>query len=401
MQRSYDVIVLGLGGMGSAAAYHLARRGARVLGLDAYPRGHALGSSHGKSRIIRQAYFEAPEYVPLLLHAYALWQELEQESGRSLLRITGGLNVGLPTGELVAGALASARQHGLPHEYLTAAEVNARFPGFRLPDGFAALYEPLAGILVPEECTAAHLDLAARHGAELHHSEPARRWSVDGTGVRVETDLDTYTSARLVITPGPWAPEVLADLVLPLTVQRVVNVHFEPAQPDLFTAERFPVYLWEVPEGFYYGFPALPEQGIKFGRHDVDEPCTPQTIRREVTPVEVEALRSVLERYMPGAAAAVKWALTCMYTNTPDRHFVIDRHPRYPQVTIACGFSGHGFKFASVVGEIMADLALDGTTRHPIGFLSLRRFASPAWLAAPAAPSPDAPGWDVERRVHH
>lgn len=378
MQRSYDVIVLGLGGMGSAAAYHLARRGASVLGLDAHPRGHAQGSSHGKSRIIRQAYFEAPEYVPLLLRAYTLWRELEQESGQSLLRITGGLNVGLPTGELVAGALASARQHGLAHEYLAAAEVNARFPGLRLPDGFAAVYEPQAGILAPEDCTAAHLDLAAQRGAELHHGEPARRWGADGAGVRVETDREAYTAARLVIAPGPWAPGVLADLALPLVVQRVVNVHFEPARPDLFTAERFPVYLWDVPEGFYYGFPALPEQGIKFGRHDVDEPCTPQTIRREVSPAEVEALRAVLNRYMPGAAAAVKWTLTCMYTNTPDRHFVIDRHPRYPQVTVACGFSGHGFKFASVVGEILADLALDGATRHAIAFLSLRRFTPSA-----------------------
>lgn len=378
MQHSWDVIVLGLGGMGSAAACHLAQRGARVLGLDAYPRAHAQGSSHGRSRIIRQAYFEAPEYVPLLSRAYALWRELEQASGRRLLRITGGLNVGLPQSELVAGALASARLHGLLHEYLSAAEVNARFPGFRLPDGFAAVYEPQAGVLAPEECTAAHLDLAARHGAELHHSEPARRWRADGAGVHVETDQQTYTAAHLIIAPGPWAPEVLADLALPLTVQRVVNVHFEPARPDLFTAECFPVYLWDLPEGFYYGFPALPEQGIKFGRHDVDEPCTPQTIRRDISPVEVEALQNILNRYMPGAAAAVKWALTCMYTNTPDRHFVIDRHPRHEQVTIACGFSGHGFKFASVVGEILADLALAGSTRHSIAFLSLRRLGTPA-----------------------
>ena len=377
MQHLYDVIVLGLGGMGSAAAYHLAQRGACVLGLDAHPRGHALGSSHGKSRIIRQAYFEAPEYVPLLFRAYVLWRELEQESERSLLRITGGLNVGPPDGELVAGALASARRHGLPHEYLTAAEVNARFPGYRLPDSLAAVYEPQAGILAPEKCTAAHLDLAARRGAELHHNEPVRRWGVAGPDVRVETDQAVYTAARLVIAPGPWALEVLAELALPLEVQRVVNVHFEPATPELFTPERCPVYLWELPEGFYYGFPALPEQGIKFGRHDVSEPCTPQTIRRDVSPAEVEALQSVLNRYMPGAAAAVKWTLTCMYTNTPDRHFVIDRHPRHEQVTIACGCSGHAFKFASVIGEILAELALAGVTHHSIGFLTLRRFAAP------------------------
>ena len=372
----HDVIVLGLGGMGSAAAYQLASRGRRVLGLDAFERGHARGSSHGRTRIIRQAYYEAPEYVPLVQRAYQLWRELEVESGRGLLRITGGLNVGRPDGALVAGALASARQHGLPYEYLEPTVVAERFPAFRLTDDLVAVHEPEAGILEPEACVGVHLDLAARHGADLRHGERARGWSVDGSGVRVDTDRGAYTAERLVIAAGPWASELLADLQLPLAVQRVVNVHFEPIRPELFGPDRCPVHIWEIPEGQYYGIPALPEQGVKFGRHDAGEICNPHTIRRDVDAEEIEALRTVLDRYLPGAAGDVKWTLTCMYTNTPDRHFVIDRHPRHDQVVYACGFSGHGFKFASVVGETLADLATAGETRHPIAFLSAGRLDS-------------------------
>jgi sarcosine oxidase len=375
MIDSYDAIVIGLGAMGSAAAYHLARRGGRVLGLDAHPRGHARGSSHGRSRIIREAYFEAPAYVPLVQRAYALWRELEAESGRPLLTITGGLNIGRPESDFVGGALASARRHGLPYEELTAPEVTARFLGFRPTEDLVAVYEPNAGILDPEACVGAHLDLAARHGTELRHGEPARRWDADGAGVRVETERGVYHAGRLVIAAGPWAGELLAGLGLPLEVWRIVNAHFEPARPELFGPDRCPIYLWQVPEGDYYGFPNLPGQGVKIGRHDVGEVCTPHTIRRSVDEAEVAMLRAMLDRYLPGAAGAVKWTLTCMYTNTPDRHFVLDRHPAHPQVAYGCGFSGHGFKFASAIGEVLADLALDGATRQPIGFLAASRFA--------------------------
>ncbi|HET8630126.1 MAG TPA: N-methyl-L-tryptophan oxidase [Thermomicrobiales bacterium] len=376
MESTYDAIVLGLGAMGSAAVYHLARRGRRVLGLDAQPRGHALGSSHGRSRIIREAYFEAPEYVPLVRRAYDLWRALEAESGRHLLTVVGGLNIGRPESETVAGALASARQHDLPYEELTPAAVAARFPGFRLAGDLVAVYEPNAGFLDPEACVGTHLDLAARHGAVLRHGEAALRWAADGAGVRVETADATYTADCLVIAAGPWAGEVLAGLDLPLEVWRIVNVHFAPAAPERFAPERCPIYIFEVPEGQYYGFPALPGQGLKFGRHDAGEVCTPHTIRRDVDATEVDALRAVLDRYLPGAAGPVLWTLTCMYTNTPDRHFVLDRHPAHPQVVYGCGFSGHGFKFASAIGEVLADLALDGATRHPIGFLGAGRFAA-------------------------
>ena len=375
---AYDVIVVGLGAMGSAAAYHAARRGRRVLGLDAYERGHTLGSSHGRTRMIREAYYEAPEYVPLVQRSYALWRELEAEAGRPLLSITGGLYLGRPESELIAGVLASVRRRGLAHDYLTAAEVADRFPGFRFPDEMVGVYEANAGILEPEACVGAHLDLAAGQGAELRHREPVRRWAADGGGVRVETERGSYSAERLVIAAGPWADEVLAELRLPLEVWRLVNVHLEPTRPALFEPERCPVYLWTGPEGLYGGFPSLPGQGVKFGRHDVGEVCTPRTIRREIDDHEIEELRVVLERYLPGAGGAVKWAFTCMYTMTPDHHFIVDRHPQHGQMVYACGFSGHGFKFASVIGEVLADLALDGRTSQPIGFLSAGRFAAPA-----------------------
>jgi sarcosine oxidase len=362
--------------MGSAAAYHLARRGRRVLGLDAFAPGHARGSSHGRSRILRTAY-PTPQYVPLVRRATVLWRELEAESGTTLLTMTGMLLVGSPGTPMIDGPLSSARQHDLPYELLGPAEVTARFPGFRLTGDLAAVYEPLAGFLRPESCVAAHLDLAARHGATLRHAEPVSGWAVDGDGVSVTTSAGRYTADRLVLTPGPWAGELLADLGLPLTVQRVVNVHFEPTEPARFAPERCPVFGWEVPEGHYYGSPALPGEGLKIGKNVTGHACTPATVQRTVEAAEIDDFRRMLDRYMPGAAGAVKWPLTCLYTNTPDGHFVIDQHPRHRQVVIAGGCSGHAFKYTSVIGEILADLVVDGATRHPIGFLSAARF-SPA-----------------------
>jgi sarcosine oxidase len=380
MSRAFDVLVVGLGAMGSAATYHLARRGLRVAGFDAFGRGHARGSSHGRSRIIRKAYFEAPEYVPLVLRAYELWRELEAESGRDLLTITGGLMLGGPESDLVRGALASARLHRLAHEQLSARDIALRFPAFRPPDSLCGVFEPDAGFLRPEDCVAAHLELAERHGAELHEHEPVQRWSAGPDQVRLATAEDEYEADRLVLTPGPWAPQLLADLRLPLEVQRIVNAHFEPADDPRrkYGPEHCPVYLWEVPEGIYYGFPALGPDGVKFGRHDNGRPTTADTIDRQVTDEEVEALRSVLNRYMPGAGGATLSTLTCMYTVTPDWHFVLDRHPASARVVFGCGFSGHGFKFASAVGEVLAQLSVDGRSRLDVDFLSLRRLAAGA-----------------------
>jgi sarcosine oxidase len=372
---AYDVIVLGLGGMGSATAFHLARRGQRVLGLDAFPPGHANGASHGHSRIIREAYYEAPEYVPLVQRAYALWRALEETSGRSLLRITGGINAGAPDSRVVAGVVASARRHGLAYELLSAAETAQRFPGFRLGDDLVAVYQPNSGVLDPEACVRAHLAGAAAAGAALRYAEPVRRWTPDGGGVAVSTDTASYRAGRLVITAGPWAAEQL-DLAGPwLTVRRIVNVHFRSRRPDRFGVGRCPVFGLAVPEGQYYGVPDIPGQGLKLGRHDGGEVCTARTVRREVDPAEVEALRAVLDRYLPGASGEVVSTLTCLYSNSPDGHFLIDRYPGHPQVVYGCGFSGHGFKFCSVIGEVLADLVLEGRTAHDTDFLAPKRLA--------------------------
>lgn len=375
MTTPYDVIVLGLGAMGGAAAYHLARRGYRVLGLDAFPRGHTHGSSHGHSRIIRQAYHEAPDYIPLIQRAYGLWRELEAESGRRLLHVNGGLIIGDPIGRTVVGTATSARLHGLPYEPLSPTEVGARFPGFRLSEDLVAILEPQAGYLAAAECQTAHLDLAAAHGADCHHAEPVCHWDVDGAGVRVETDRAVYRADRLVVAAGPWSRDVLKALRLPLVVLRIVNAHFAPVRPELYDVDACPIFSLLVPEGHYYGVPGPADVGLKIGRGDSAEVCTPDTIRRDVAADEIAMFRRVLDRYLPGADGALRSSLTCMYTMSPDKHFIVDRHPAHEQVALACGFSGHGFKFAPVIGEVLADLATQGRTAHPVGFLSIHRDA--------------------------
>ncbi|HEU5088969.1 MAG TPA: N-methyl-L-tryptophan oxidase, partial [Roseiflexaceae bacterium] len=246
---TFDVIVLGLGGMGSATAYQLAKRGQRVLGLERFGPAHANGSSHGKSRIIRQAYFEDPAYVPLLLRAYELWEETEREAGEELLTITGGLMIGSPTSRTISGSLRSAQQHGLYHEMLDAADIRRRYPPLRPEPGVVALYERKAGFLRPEASVAAHLRLAERYGAELHFDEPALSWEARPDGVRVSTARGVYEASRLVVSVGPWAPEILADLGLPLVIERNVLVWFEPiGGREPFLPDRFPIYIWEVDE---------------------------------------------------------------------------------------------------------------------------------------------------------
>ncbi|MFL5803221.1 MAG: N-methyl-L-tryptophan oxidase [Roseiflexaceae bacterium] len=383
MASIYDAIVVGLGAMGSAAACELAQRGKRVLGLERYTAAHDKGSSHGHSRIIRQAYFEHPDYVPLLLRAYELWKRLERASDRRLLTITGGLMMGPPNSDVVAGAARSAREHSLPHEMLDAAEIRRRFPPFNPGPETVALYEPIDGVLEPEACIRAFLDCAARLGAEMRFEEPALSWQAapSGDGVRVTTGHGVYEAARLVVAPGAWAPALLSELGLPLTVERQVLYWFEPlGGGEPFLPDRFPIYIWEVRPGIdLYGFPAQdgPPGGVKvaFYRLGDEGACTPETIDRTVQPFEVERMRAALAECIPSLNGELRATLTCMYTNTPDQHFVIGRHPRQPQVVVASPCSGHGFKFASVIGEILADLALDGATRHPIGLFDIGRFA--------------------------
>ncbi|MEO3973904.1 N-methyl-L-tryptophan oxidase [Streptomyces sp. CAU 1734] len=388
MAGAYDVIVLGLGGMGSAAAAHLAERGARVLGLEKFGPVHRQGSSHGGSRITRQSYFEDPAYVPLLLRAYELYDRLEQDTGQDIATLCGGLMIGRPDSRTVAGSLRSAEQWGLPHEILDAAELRRRFPTLTPADDEVALHEARAGLLRPENTVAAHLTLAARAGAELRYEEPVTRWEPYAGGVRVHTARGTYTAGQLVVCPGAWAPELLADLRVPITIERQIMFWFRPdGGVGPYLPGKQPIYVWEDPAGVQiYGFPAIdgPDGGVKVaffrkaGEGRAAMVCTPQTIDRTVHEREVAVMAEQLAHRLPTLAGTFIKAATCMYSTTPDEHFVIARHPAHPDaVTVACGFSGHGFKFVPVVGEILADLALDGTTRHPIGLFDPARVAGP------------------------
>ena len=376
---TFDVIVLGLGGMGSATAYQLARRGQRVLGLERFGPAHANGSSHGKSRIIRQAYFEDPAYVPLLLRAYELWEETEREAGEELLTITGGLMIGPPTSRTIRGSLRSTQQHGLYHEMLDAADIRRRYPPLRPEPGVVALYERKAGFVRPEASVAAHLHLAERYGAELHFDEPALSWEARPDGVLVSTARGVYEASRLVVSVGPWAPEILADLGLPLVIERNVLVWFEPiGGREPFLPDRFPIYIWEVDEqAQFYGFPAQegPPGGVKVALFRAGIHCTPETIDRTIHPHEIEELRSAIAERIPALNGALLDAATCMYTTAPDEHFVVGLHPRHDAVVIASPCSGHGYKFASVMGEVLADLAMHGTTSHPIALFDPQRFS--------------------------
>ncbi|MFI5608757.1 N-methyl-L-tryptophan oxidase [Amycolatopsis sp. NPDC051903] len=384
----YDVIVIGLGGMGSAAAYRLAQRGQRVLGLDQFAPVHNLGSSHGGSRITRQAYLEGPDYVPLLLRAHELWAELEHDTGRHLFTRCGGLMAGPPDSRTITGSVLSAEKFDIPHELLDAADIRRRFPTMAPRRDEVALYEPGAGFVSPEGSVAAHLQLAARHGAELHHEEQVFTWSTSESGVRVGTASSYYTADRLVLCPGAWAPHLLTGLGVEFEVQRQVQYWFDPADAAPFAAERHPVYLWETEEGEqFYGFPAHTPQGVKVASHIAGTPCAPDTIDRTVHEDEVRHLADVVGSRLPTLPARFRRAVTCLYTNTPDEHFVIAPHPAHPRVVVACGFSGHGFKFVPVVGEILADLVVDGTTAHPIALFDPARFADPA----PAQPAPAEP----------
>ncbi|HEU0301891.1 MAG TPA: N-methyl-L-tryptophan oxidase [Longimicrobium sp.] len=378
MAQRYDVIIAGLGAMGSASAYHLAARGRRVLGLEQFAPRHTLGSSHGDSRIIREMYFEHPQYVPLVQRAYDLWQALERDAGEPLLRVNGGLMIGPREGMLVAGTLRSAAEHGLPHELLGPREVHARWPAFEIADDLVAVFDPRAGFLRPEACTDAHLALAARHGAELRFEEPVAEWEPDGEGVRVRTARGTYAAERLLLTAGAWSGGLLRGAELPLQVERQVLFWFDPpaGATDPYAPERCPIYAWEHTPGFIgYGFPRLEKRVKAALMHQGEVSDHPGQVRRTVDDAEVEPLRTALGQVLPGVAAApVRSAAVCLFTNTPDTDFAIGVHPEHPQVLVSSPCSGHGFKFASAIGEIHADLLTGGRTRFDLTPFRLDRF---------------------------
>jgi sarcosine oxidase len=361
----------------SAAAFHLARRGRRVLALDAFSPPHEMGSSHGLTRIIRLAYHEHPSYVPLLRRAYELWFELERLSGEKLLTITGSLELGPPGSAAVADALASCHEHDLPHEVLTAREIAARYPAYRLPDHVSGLLQPDGGFLDPEGCIAAHLRLARQSGAEVRTGERAQGWEPRGDGVAVTTERGTYHASRLIITAGAWLPKVAPALASFAAPERNALAWFRPHRPDLFEPAAFPVFIFDDGDaGWYYGFPMHGLPGLKVGKHHhFREVVDPDTLDRAPRAADEAVLRGFAARYFPDGAGETLRLATCLYTNTPDGHFIIDFLPGSPQVIIGGGFSGHGYKFCSVVGEMLADLAVEARTRHASDLFRLSRFA--------------------------
>jgi sarcosine oxidase len=378
MADRFDAIVIGLGGMGSAAAYHLARRGQRVLGLEQFDLLHELGSSHGLTRIIRLAYHEHPSYVPLLRRAYELWHDLEANAGERLLVTTGSLEGGPEDGTTFRGALEAAELHDLPHEVLDAADMRRRYPAYAGFDASTrAVYQPDGGFLLAERTILAHVNGALAAGAELRFREPALRWEAVGDGVRVETERGTYEADRLVVAAGAWARSLVPSLDRLAVPERQVLAWLQPTAVELFEADRFPVFLIDVEEGSYYGFPIHDVPGFKFGRyHHLEEPMNPSDTDRSVRPDDEAVLRAFAERYFPDGAGPTVMLKGCIFTNSPDEHFLLDTLPDAPQVSLFAGESGHGYKFASVVGKILADLAVDGATRHDIGLFRLDRFAT-------------------------
>jgi sarcosine oxidase len=373
-----DVIVIGLGGMGSAVAAHAARRGLRVVGLEQFDPVHDRGASTGKSRIIRKAYFEDPAYVPLLLRAYELWRELEGLAASDILTITGMLMLGGNESPILAGARLSAQRHGLRIEELGARDVEERYPMMRTRRGEVAVVEPDAGFVRPEAAIAAQLDVARVHGAQLHFGAAVRAWDVVGDE-RVEVTLTSgehFAARRLVLCLGPWFVEHAAALGVPLRIQRNVQAWFGPADPR-FAVGTLPVFFVDRPDYpmHLYGFPDIGD-GLKAAFHGYGETTRPGDLRRDVDAVEIEAIRSALDDFMPGAGGSLCASKVCMYRLTPDEHFVVAPHPDAANVIVAGGFSGHGFKFCSVMGEIITDLVERGESRHDIAFLSPTRFAN-------------------------
>jgi sarcosine oxidase len=372
--QTFDVIVLGAGGVGSAALWQLARRGVRVLGLDRFHPPHDRGSTHGQTRIIRQAYFEHPDYVPLVLASYELWRELEHETDDTLFVETGLIQIGPAGGEVVAGVRRAADIHGLPIETMTALDIEQRWPGFRVPADLVGAFDPRAGYLRVEACVRTALTAAKRQGAELLTGVEVEGWHGDRGGIRLRTSLGSFGCGRLVITAGAWAGTLLADLGLRLSVLRKSMFWF-PARTAAYDVAACPTFLCELPEGIFYGFPRIDERGVKVAEHTGGRPVDdPLHVDRAIDHGEAARAARVVEDLLPGVSSVSGDHSVCLYTMTPDTHFIVDRHPAHGEVVFAAGLSGHGFKFAPALGVALADLACEGRTGLPVEFLSLRRF---------------------------
>jgi sarcosine oxidase len=372
----YDTIVVGLGGAGASTAYHAARSGGKVLGLEQFGVVHENGSSHGKSRIYRTAYFEGAAYVPLVQRAQQLWNELQRESRAPILRKTGGLMLGTPDRPTVSGAIRTATSCSLEHEVLTASDVQRRFPAFVPRPSEIAVWDPDAGVLYPENCIRAHADGAMRAGAELHYGERVRSWSAKGDSVTVRTELGEYASRSVVLTAGAWTPSLAEELALPLVIERQFVLWFPAKDPALVAPERMPVFLWDRGAHEHtYGVPDLGD-GVKVGSWIVKTATTPETADRTFGEEAAAPVRHFVETSLRGVTDRETAHASCLYTNAPDGHFLIGTHPRHRHVVIVSACSGHGFKFTSVVGEIAQRLAAGDDPGFDLSMFRPTRFGS-------------------------
>ena len=382
---TYDAIVMGVGGMGSATVYHLARAGCKVLGIEQFGIPHAFGSSHGSTRIIRLAYSEGDEYVPLLRSAYRHWHELEEASGESILHITGGLDIGPEGSWTIDGSRRSCLTHELEFEELEAAEVNHRFPGYRLPATLRAVYQGQGGVLFSELAIKTYAEAARARGAKIHENERVLGWERAGNLLKVETDAAEYRAARLVLTVGPWAGKLHAELRPLCTVERQVLLWTEPQQPELFEPARFPVFNMESPAGRYYGYPNMLGEGFKIGKyhHRKQRVEDPDHVDRECHAEDEAVLRAGIADYFPAADGPTRRLTTCLFTNSPKERFILDRYPGEDNVFVAAGFSGHGFKFCSAIGRLMTEFCLGHEPSWDIRSFSVQRAREDLAVAFP------------------
>lgn len=372
MAQVFDIMVLGLGAHGSSALYHLAGTGRKVIGIDRFAPPHAFGSSHGESRIIRQAYHEDPVYVPFVKAAYPIWKELEQQSGLSLFLQTGGLMLGGPDASVIKGSILSAETYGIPYEVMDARALKDRFPAFRPSEGTVGVLEKEAGILFPERCIEAFLDQARLRGASLHLNEKVLAIDPSPDKIRITSDAGVYEVRRLIVSAGAWLNQLLPDLQLPLAVERQVLYWFRSEEVSRFAPGRMPIYIWEYHGGkMFYGIPDI-GTGIKMALHHSGRSILPDELSQDVASAEIAAMQAIASRYLHFDPVFDRSAV-CMYTNTPNERFIIDRHPAYRNLIVASPCSGHGFKFSSIVGRILRDLALDQETGFDLSPFSIGR----------------------------
>ena len=372
--EKYDIAVLGVGGMGSATLYTLAKRGLNVCGIEQFGVAHDRGSSHGETRLIRKAYFEHPDYIPLLNRAYDLWHEFEKKAGEKLFVENGLIVAGKPDSEVIKGLDLCYEKHNLPHEKLTVNEARKRFPQFHLPEDFIIYFDPIAGFLYVEKSVEKFAELGQKNGATLYTNEKVLTWQANQNHISITTDRRKIVAGKLIITSGAWANREMLSLGIDFDIWRKVLFWYDSPEIANYKLDGFPNFYVELDFGSFYGFPAVNEMGLKIGEHEIPGISSlPDEVRRTLQPSDEPVILQFIEKVFPRFQPVRTNFTVCMYTITPDFNFILDVHPEYENVIIGAGFSGHGFKFAPVIGEILADLAIDGSTSHPIEFLRVNR----------------------------